>query len=138
MVRAIKKQLIKRSLDMIAEIAGREKKEDYETFWEAFGRNLKLGVIEDSSNRDALAKLLRFPSTASGEGMTSLEGYVGRKKEGQKFIYYLAGMAASWPHCTAFGVAVTCISAAPATHREKHAHLYTPAVPTRSREPGCG
>lgn len=88
-VRTIRKQLIKRSLDMIADIAKRDNKEDYTTFWESFGRNLKLGCIEDQGNRDTIAKLLRFPSSTS-EGLTSLEEYVARKKEGQKCIYYLA------------------------------------------------
>lgn len=59
-MRAIRKQLIKRTLDMISDIANRENKEEYNTFWENFGRNLKLGVIEDAANKDALAKLLRY------------------------------------------------------------------------------
>lgn len=96
-VRAIRKQLVKRSLDMIADIAKRssdEKKEgevdDYTTFWEAFGRNIKLGMIEDAANRPQLAKLVRFASSASGAGLTSLDDYVSRMKEDQKVIYYLA------------------------------------------------
>lgn len=89
-VRAMRKQLVKRSIDLISEIASREDKKDYETFWESFGRFIKLGVVEDSANRDSLAKLLRFNSSASGEGMASLVDYVARKKEGQKQIYYLA------------------------------------------------
>ncbi|KAG7668452.1 putative Heat shock protein 90-5, chloroplastic [Nannochloris sp. 'desiccata'] len=99
-VRAIRRQLVKRSLDMIADIAerssadGEGKKEgqldDYTTFWEAFGRNLKLGVIEDAGNRPILAKLLRFPSSNSSTGLTSLADYIARKKEDQKAIYYLA------------------------------------------------
>jgi heat shock protein 90kDa beta len=145
-VRAIRKQLVKKSLDMLAEVAGREDKVGqcnfvhallfdlilptfpsflscpfirphpsylslislmpsalnptppthhldqaaYESLWENFGRNLKLGVIEDAASRPALAKLLRFASSASGEGLTSLDGYINRKKESQKSIYYLA------------------------------------------------
>ena len=95
-VRAIRKQLVKRSLDMIADIASRESTQedgkvgDYTTFWEAFGRNIKLGVIEDAANRPALSKLLRFASSHSPTGVTSLEDYVARKKEGQSSIYYLA------------------------------------------------
>lgn len=97
-VRAIRRQLVKRSLDMLTDMAERsaeqEKKEgqvdDYTTFWEAFGRNLKLGVIEDAANRPTLAKLLRFSSSSSGAGVTSLAEYVARKKEGQDTIYYLA------------------------------------------------
>lgn len=97
-VRAIKRQLVKRTLDALVSMAERspkkdekdDKVDDYSTFWEAFGRNLKLGVLEDDANRATLAKLLRFPSSGSSDGLTSLEDYVGRKKEGQEAIYYLA------------------------------------------------
>ena len=58
-VRTIKRQLVKRALDMLGDIAKREDPADYTAFWEAFGRNIKLGVIEDQANRDTLAKLLR-------------------------------------------------------------------------------
>ena len=85
-VRAIRKQLIKRTLDAIKSMAA-DDADSYKTFWEAFGRNIKLGVLEDEANRPMLAKLLRFESS-SGE-MTSLDEYVGRKKEGQTGIYYL-------------------------------------------------
>ena len=93
-VRLIRKQLVKRSLDTIDDLASKEGGEDYKTFWEAFGRNLKIGVIEDTDNRDKLAKLLRFFSSysldkAEGE-MTSLDAYVSRMKSGQKSIYYMA------------------------------------------------
>lgn len=93
-VRVIKRQLVKRSLDMLTEIAKRpaegDKKSDYSTFWEAFGRNLKLGCIEDQGNRKVLAELLRFPSSKSEEDMTSLKDYVSRMKEGQKDVFYMA------------------------------------------------
>merc|ERR1712070_180655 len=67
-----------------------EDSKDYDTFWEAFGKNLKLGVIEDQENRENLSNLLLFVSSASGEGLTSLEDYVSRMKENQKAIYYIA------------------------------------------------
>ena len=97
-VRAIKRQLVKRTLDAITSMAEKGKEEstkdgqvdNYITFWEAFGRNIKLGVLEDEGNRQVLAKLLRFPSNLSGSGYTSLEKYVSGKKEGQESIYYLA------------------------------------------------
>jgi hypothetical protein len=66
---------------------------------QAFGRNIKLGLIEDSANRDALAKLVRLRSSASGEGTTGLDAYVARKKEGQKHIYYLAGECSVFYGC---------------------------------------
>jgi heat shock protein beta len=89
-VRVMRKRLLRKSLDLLAEIAARPEGKDYETLWDAFGRNLKLGVIEDSSNREELAKLLRFSSSQSGDAMTSLGAYVQRMKEGQKGIFYLA------------------------------------------------
>ena len=86
MVRVIKRQLVKRSLDMLTEVAKRpaesDKKSDYSTFWESFGRNLKLGCIEDHSNRKVLAELLRFPSSKSEDDMTSLKDYTSRYASG--------------------------------------------------------
>jgi heat shock protein beta len=65
--------------------------ERYLTFWKSFGKNIKLGVIEDSSNRSKLAKLLRFHSTEDPEGWTSLDEYISRMKEDQDTILYLSG-----------------------------------------------
>jgi len=53
----------------------------YETFWTNFGKNIKLGVIEDSSNRSKLAKLLRFHTTEKPDGWVSLDEYISRMKE---------------------------------------------------------
>eukprot|EP00798_Chlamydomonas_sp_ICE-L_P023848 gene23848-9404_t len=90
-VRVIRKQLVKRSLEMITDLAAKEGGEDYNTFWENFGRNIKIGVIEDTENRDKLSKLLRFFSSKSEDGkMVSLEDYAGRVKDGQTSIYYMA------------------------------------------------
>ena len=75
---------------MMDDLAAKDGGEDYKTFWEAFGRNLKVGAIEDADNRPRLAKLLRFFSSKSGDAMTSLDEYVGRMKDGQKGIYYMA------------------------------------------------
>ena len=71
---------------MFEEISKREKEDDYNTFWEAFGRNLKLGIIEDNANRQRLASLLRFYSSNSEDGITGLDDYVGRMREGQKVL----------------------------------------------------
>jgi heat shock protein beta len=66
--------------------------EKYIKFWKEFGKNIKLGVIEDLSNKTRLSKLLRFYSTHTGrEELTSLEAYVSRMKEWQKDIYFIAG-----------------------------------------------
>eukprot|EP00955_Chlamydomonas_euryale_P101078 365323-Chlamydomonas_euryale.AAC.5 len=90
--RLIRKQLVKRSIDMISDLASVEGGEDYRTFWENFGRNIKIGVIEDTENRDKLAKLVRFYSSAATEEgkLVSLDEYITRMKDGQKAIYYMA------------------------------------------------
>jgi len=63
----------------------------YDKFWKSFGKAIKLGIIEDASNRMRLAKLLRFYTSKSPDKLVSLEQYVENMKEGQKTIYYLAG-----------------------------------------------
>jgi molecular chaperone HtpG len=85
----IRSGLVKRVLDELAKKA-KKAPEEYDTFWTHFGAVLKEGVYEDFENRDKILDLCRFRSTA-GEGLTSLDGYVERMKEGQDAIYFISG-----------------------------------------------
>jgi len=94
--RAIKKQLVKSTLDMLDTMA-EGKPEDYATFWKSFGVQVKEGVAVDWEYKERLAKLLRYASSraasgeGTGDGMTSLHDYVARMPAGQEAIYYVLG-----------------------------------------------
>jgi len=105
------KKLVRKALEMLRKLANAKNRDDeeddgeeveanetdeddedpYVGFWNKFGKNIKLGIIEDSANRSKLTKLLRYKSNKSGEGYTSLEEYVENMKDWQKAIYFIAG-----------------------------------------------
>lgn len=89
-VRIMRKRLVRKAFDMILGISMSENREDYEKFWENFGKHLKLGCIEDRENHKRIAPLLRFVSSQSDEDLISLDEYVENMKPDQKDIYYIA------------------------------------------------
>merc|ERR1712242_592480 len=83
------KNLVKKCLEMFAEIA--EKKDDYKKFYEQFGKCLKLGVYQDSTNITKVAELMRYHSSKSGDEQISFKEYADRMQEGQNDISYIIG-----------------------------------------------
>ena len=107
---------VKKALDLLADIA-ENRGEDYARLWGHFGQVLKEGVGEDHANRERIAKLLRFRTTASDAETVSLADYVGRMQEGQDKVYYITAdtlaAAQSSPHLEVFkkkGIEVLLLS----------------------------
>merc|ERR1711907_392208 len=84
-LKVIRKNIVKKVLELMTGLA--EDEETYKKFYEQFSKNLKLGIHEDSVNRNKLAELLRFNTSSSGDDMSSLKDYVTRMKENQEEIY---------------------------------------------------
>jgi len=87
----INKKLVRKSLDMFRDLASDIDESKYNTFWNNFGKYLKVGVVEDQRNKEDIIPLLRFWSVKSGDKYTSLDAYVDEMPEGQKSIYYVSG-----------------------------------------------
>merc|ERR1719460_2454147 len=100
-LKVIGKKMTRKALAMIKSLADAENAKSaedsdqegtkYETFWKAFGKYIKMGLIEDAANRTRLAKLLRYTTSKSGDKEISLEDYVANMQEDQKNIYYISG-----------------------------------------------
>ena len=110
-VKVIREGSTKRVLGMLEELANAdetETKDKYVTFWKEFGQVLKEGIGEDATNKDRIAKLLRFASTQneSDEQTVSFADYVARMKEGQDKIFYVTAdnfnAAKNSPHLEIF------------------------------------
>ena len=106
-VQAIRTASVKRVLSLLEDLAEHQA-ETFATFWKEFGRVLKEGVVEDTANRERIAKLLRFASTQRDvdEQTVSLAEYVGRMKTEQDAIYYITAdgfsAARNSPHLEIF------------------------------------
>ncbi len=117
-IAAMRGALTRRVLDMLEKLAA-DDAEKYATFWKEFGALLKEGIVEDAANREKLAKLLRFNSTASAgaEQDRGLKDYLADAKEADQPVYFLvaesATAARSSPHLEAFrerGIEVLLLS----------------------------
>ncbi len=106
-IEQIRAGIVKRVLDMLDKLATQEP-EKYAKFWQAFGNVLKEGMVEDPSNRDTIAKLLRFASTKNNgdEQNVTLDDYLGRMPREQEQIYYIGAesfsVAKNSPHLEVF------------------------------------
>ena len=117
-VESMKNAVAKRILDMLQKMANNQP-EDYQAFWDTFGEVLKEGPAEDFSNKEKVAKLLRFASTHSdgAEQNVGLVDYCGRMSEGQDAIWYVVAenhaTAKNSPHLEVFrkkGIEVLLLS----------------------------
>ncbi|MCG5516326.1 MULTISPECIES: molecular chaperone HtpG [unclassified Ectothiorhodospira] len=118
LIDGIRSGSVKKVLGLLEDLAKKDP-EEYQTFWDAFGRVLKEGPAEDYANREQIGRLLRFASTHTGESAqnVSLSDYIGRMKEGQDTIYYITAdshtAALHSPHLEVFrkrGIEVLLLS----------------------------
>lgn len=98
-LKLINKKLVRKILQELIDMANVEEDDEeegeyvdtYKQFYEQFGKNIKLGIMEDTGNKSKLSRLLRFYSTHNSSDLTSLDDYIERMKDGQDDIYYIAG-----------------------------------------------
>jgi heat shock protein 90kDa beta len=95
-LKVMSKKLVRKALEMLRKLANDPAKEGedetpYIKFWKEFGKSIKMGIIEDSSNRSKLAKLLRYTTSKSDGKYVSLDEYVSNLASWQTDIYFLAG-----------------------------------------------
>jgi molecular chaperone HtpG len=118
LVTKIRSAVVRRSLDLLKRLAEKEQ-EKFNSFWDEFGNVLKEGLVEDTANKEKIAKLLRFSSThdAASEQRVSLDDYIARMQEGQDVIWYVTAenrkAAENSPHLEIFrkkGVEVLLMS----------------------------
>jgi molecular chaperone HtpG len=88
-LKTMKKNIVKKCIEMFEELS--ENEEAFLEFYQFYSKNIKLGIHEDSNNRQRLAKLLRYMSTNDNKKATSLDEYISRMKENQQDIYYITG-----------------------------------------------
>ena len=112
-LKVIRKNLVKKCMELFDELS--EDKDSFKKFYEQFGKNLKLGIHEDSTNRKKLAGLLRYHTSASGDEPCSYADYVSRMKENQKDIYYITGESREVVAASAFPIHLKSVA--------MHAHL---------------
>ncbi|KAA3676735.1 heat shock protein 90kDa beta [Paragonimus westermani] len=87
LVKVIRKKLTRKVIEMISKMS----KEDFDKFWKEYSIHIKLGMIEDASNKNKLSKLLRYRTSKSNDTYISLMDYKSRMKKDQDTIYYLTG-----------------------------------------------